>query len=234
MLDETRDEYIRILDGADPLERLNQLALSINEHYFDVGCVLFHLKETDTYKQIEGNKYYSEKHTKWKEFCEDKLSISYRTAQYWLNLYRYFSEMGISRDKLQSLGWSKAKELIDVTEDHVLLDELLTIAEDLTISELQAYIADYKVTDEKPEVTKFKKFAFSLPEAQSEHAQELINAAARACNGNLNEGFFKILIEWSQVYNPLPENAENIYLEDETTLDDNGQDLPTEIIRLFA
>lgn len=233
MIEETEDQYRAILNGKDPLDRLNELALTINEHYFDVGCVLYHLKETDTYKTIEGNKYYSDKHSKWKQFCEEKLSISYRTAQYWLSIYRYFGEMGISRDKLQELGWSKAKEIVDITEDPVLLDEILDKAKDMTIDQLRAYIADFKV-EEPGEVTKFKKFAFSLPAMQSEHAEEIINAATRACGNDMNEGFWKILVEWYQQNNPLPEGSENTYLVSEDNLDDNGQELPDDIMQIFA
>lgn len=234
MIEETEDEYRRIIGNSDPLDKLNELALTINEHYFDVGCVLYHLKETDTYKTIEGNKYYSDKHTKWKAFCEEKLSISYRTAQYWLNLYRYFSEMGIAREKLANLGWSKAKELIDVTEDPVILDQILEAAPDMTIAQLQAYIQDFKVdVDGEAETVSFKKFTFSLPAAMSEHAQEVVNAAARECGNDLNEGFFKILIEWYQIKNPLPEGSENMFLVSDDTLDDFGQELPEEVQKLF-
>lgn len=231
MIEETREEYLTILNGADPLDKLNEIAATINEHYFDVGCILYHLKESDTYKQIDGEKYKSEKHSKWKQFCEDKLSISYRTAQYWVNLYRYFSEMGISRDKIQSLGWSKAKELIDSTDDPEVLDRFIQAAEEMTINELQAFIESYTENGEPGEVTKFKRFNFNLPEAMSEHAEEILKLAAKSCDGNQNEAFFKILIEWSQVYHPLPDNAENTYLVE---ADENGQALPDNILKLFA
>lgn len=236
MIEETQGEYERILAGSDPLDKLSELSIQINENYFDVGCVLFHLKEMDTYKTIEGKKYYSEKHTKWKEFCEDHLSISYRTAQYWLNLYRYFSEMGISRDKLRNLGWSKAKELIDVTEDVAVLDSLIQAAEKMTITDLQAYITDFEQkvdTDEEAEIVKYKKFNFSLPAAQSVHAQEIVEAAARECGNNMNEGFWQILVEWYQWKNPLPPGSDDVYLVSESMLDDSGQELPKELQELF-
>lgn len=237
MIEESSDEYDRILGGAEPLEKLGELALTINEHYFDVGCILFHLKENDIYKMIEGKKYYSDKHTKWKQFCEENLSVSYRTAQYWLNLYRYFTEMGISRDKLGTLGWSKAKELIDVTEDAADLDRIIKAAEDMTIAQLQAYIADYKVEVDggtPAETVKFKKFTFHLPAAMSEHAEEILSQAAASCNGDLNEGFFKVLIEWQQVMHPLPVGSENVYLVSEDNLADDGSELPADIMKIFA
>lgn len=235
MSEETYDEYANILAGNDPIARLNELALTINEHYFDVGCILYHLKEDDIYKTIDGNKYYSDKHTKWKQFCEDHLSVSYRTAQYWLNLYRYFSDMGISRDKLRSIGWSKAKELIDITDDPSTLDIILTRAEQMTIGELRAFIEDYKVTENATaEVTKFKKFVFNLPAAQSEHAEEIIKAAARHTEGDMNEAFWMIALEWYQRHHPLDEDAERVYLVTEDSLDDNGQVLPEEIMQILA
>lgn len=233
MIEETVDEYERILGGANPIEKLNELARVINEHYFDVGCILYHLKEDDIYKTIDGNKYYSDKHTKWKNFCDDHLSVSYRTAQYWLNLYRYFTEMGISRDKLVNIGWSKAKELIDITEDPALLDDILSKAEEMTIGQLRAYIEEYKVNDADPEFVKFKRFTFNLPGIQSEHADEILKIAQAECNGDLNEGFWKIILEWYQMKNPLPVDSDDVYLLKTDNLDDYGQELPREVSELL-
>lgn len=209
------EEFERILDGKPAIERLNELALVVNEHYFDIGCVLYHLKEGDLYKTIEGNKYYSENHSKWKQFCEDNLNVSYRTAQYWLNLYRYFTSMDIDRERLQQIGWSKAKELIDFTEDYAVLDEALTRAETMTLGELKSYIATYKesIGEDTRETVSFKKFVLSLPEAQAVHAEEILKAAMRETNGNMNEAFFKILIEWNQFTYPIPEEDYNTFVE---------------------
>lgn len=214
MVDNPDADYERILGGKDPIEALNELSLTVHEHYYDVGCILYHLKDGDGYKTIDGNFYYSEKHSKWKQFCEDKLTISYRTAQYWLNLYRYFLAMDIGRDKLQLLGWSKAKELIDVTEDAAKLDEIIAAAETMTLNELRAYIANYKVSIGKDtrETVDFKKFSHSLPMAQAEHAEEIIKAAMRETNGDQNEAFWKILVEWHQFTNPIPDVDYDTYL----------------------
>lgn len=220
MTEETEFEYESILDGKSPIDRIKQLAENYNETCYDIGCILYHLKENDTYKTINGTKYYSDNHSKWKLFCEENLSISYRTAQYWLNLYRYFVvDMGMSKDGLKGMGWAKAKELIDITDDVDVLTKFVNESKDKTINELKASITDYQKKDgqDTRDVVTFKAFNFRLPAIQAEHAAEIIAIAQQQCNGDLNEGFWKVLIEWYQSNLPVKstEDKETFLEKDE-------------------
>jgi hypothetical protein len=233
---DTQQEYEDLVGNVGPIQRIKELAEKYNENCYDIGCVLFHLKENDIYKTIDGSKYYSDKHTKWKGFCEENLSISYRTAQYWLNLYRYFiAEMGMSKTILQELGWSKAKELIDITDDPDKLSELVMSAKTMTINDLRATIVDFlqREGQDNREITKFKSFNFRLPEMQSEHAAEILDLAAKSCDGDRNQAFFKIFLEWFQFNNPVSEQEKNTYLVNTDTLDDNGEQLPESILSIL-
>jgi hypothetical protein len=200
-----RSDAERLIDSA------NKLANSIHDKYWDLGEVLYELKENDFYKLIEGKKYYSDKHTKWKSFCEDKLDIGYRTAQYWLNIYRYFTDMGIEKDELKKIGWSKAKELIDLTEDVNVLRSAMKKAESSTLEELQHFCAtieksEKKLGEDTRETLKTSKFTFYFQEAAAEAVEEIINETAQKCEGDRNAALFQILIEWKQAQ--IPENVD--------------------------
>jgi hypothetical protein len=185
------------------LDQAIALSNTVQDNYFDLGYVLYELKEGDYYKLIDNKAYYSDKHSKWKQFCEEKLPISYRTAQYWLNLYRYFNEMNVDKEVLKRIGWSKAKELIDFTDNADTLNEALELAENGTIGELRAYVKRFKESVEgTSEVLKGIKFNFKLFEEAAEGANLALAAAGRTTDGDLNQAFFKICIEWYQLTNP--------------------------------
>jgi hypothetical protein len=190
-------------DAADLINRAKILANNIQDNYFDLGELLYEIKEGDHYKLIDNKKYYSDTHAKWKSFCEDNLSVSYRTAQYWLTIYRYFTDMGIGKEAVSKIGWSKAKELVDLTDDTNVLRHAMDIAETQTMQELKAYIAEVKSGTEKSgedtrEEVKFKEFKFKFYEAAAESMEQILQEAMKDTSGNKNEAVFKIFIEWYQ------------------------------------
>lgn len=190
-------EAVRLLSDAI------KLANNIQGKYFDLGEMLYELKENDYYKMIDGGKYYSDNHTKWKQFCEENLPIGYRTAQYWLQIYRYFTDMGVDKDRLTMVGWSKAKELIDLTDNTNILEEGLKLAETGTLQQVQSFVAHVKATTEKVgedtrETLNGKKFNFMFYEAAGETVEQILNEAAQDTGGNIQDAFFKILVEWYQ------------------------------------
>jgi hypothetical protein len=180
-----------------------KLANSVQDQYFEFGALLYELKENDYYKLIDNKKYYSDNHKKWKLFCEENLPVSYRTAQYWLSIYRYFTDMGVTKERLQSVGWSKAKELIDITEDTNVLEKALKVAESGSIQQLQAYIATIekkseKVGEDERETLKSYQFNFKLYEASGETVDQILDKVAETTGGDKNQALFKIMIEWYQ------------------------------------
>jgi hypothetical protein len=192
-----KSEATRLLDSAV------KLANNIQGKYFDLGEMLYELKENDYYKLIENGKYYSDNHSKWKQFCDENLPIGYRTAQYWLSIYRYFTDMGVEKERLAKVGWSKIKELIDLTDNTNLLEEALKVAETGSLKDVQSYVAHIKSTTEQVgpdtrETLNGKKFEFMFYEAAAETVDQILTEASLDTNGNMNEALFKVLIEWHQ------------------------------------
>lgn len=213
--------FEELTSNNDAISLAKKLAENVQETYFDLGCLLYHIKEDDIYKTYNNNKYYADNHAKWKLFCEENLSVSYRTAQYWLNLYRYFTDMGISKEKVVNIGWSKAKELIDFTDDINKLERALKVAEEGTLEDLKHHIDTVKSIEEKVgednrEVLKSKIFNFKLYEAAAETVDEILEKVCLQEKCSKSEALFKIFIEWHQINTYVEAKEEDlITIEDE-------------------
>lgn len=187
--------YTELTKNVGALYVAQLLARSVQENYYDLGCVLYHLKESGDYSRY-CPQYNKPNHGSWKDFCNEQLDgISYRTAQYWINLYRYFRDMGVSKEDVLKMGWSKAKELIDSTDRKEELDALITYAETHTIDEVRDHV-DGLLNDAQPQAYTFQ---FRLYEGAGEAAREYLNEVALETNGDLNHAFFKILVEHKQL-----------------------------------
>lgn len=193
------------MNSNELVQHAIKLADTVQDHYYDLGAVLFRLKDEGHYKIVDEKRYWSEKHSGWKQFCEDKLSVSYRTAQYYLRMFEYFEAMNISKADLQGIGWSKAKELIDVSDNEEVLKACIERAKTGTLQELQSYISTFveRVGEDHREELKGKVFNFKIYEAAGETVDQILDIAARSTKGNRNEAFFKVCVEWFQNTNPL-------------------------------
>lgn len=212
--------FEELTDVTEPIHLAKTLANDVQDSYFDLGCLLYHIKNDDIYKTYDGKKYYSDKHKLWKRFCEDHISVSYRTAQYWLNIYRYFTDMGISKERLKQVGWSKAKELIDLTDDTNILEAAIKIAEDphKTIRDLEAFCdtierSETKIGEDTRETLKATAFNFKFYEAAAETVEQIVNQTAQGTGGDRNQALFKIVIEWYQSQN-------EVILDETVSIDD--------------
>lgn len=183
------------------VEYVKALALAVQDNYYDIGRALYILKTTNGYFAA-GEKYNQPNHGGWKDFCTEQLDgVSFRTAEYWLNIYRYFSQMGVTRERLKSIGWSKAKALIDFTEISEKLEEALVVAEKHTLEDVKAYISTQHNLEGEDTRTRTvtKRFSFAFHEEAAKAVEEILAQAAEDCDGDLNSALFKIMVEWSQL-----------------------------------
>jgi hypothetical protein len=102
--------------------------------------------------------------------------------------------MGISKVEVVQMGWSKAKELIDSTDNKQQLEELITYAETHSIDEVRDRVDS--LSGDAPTTYNFQ---FRLYERAGEAAKEYLSEVANQTNGDLNEAFFKILVEHKQL-----------------------------------
>lgn len=178
------------------------LSKSVNLTYYDMGEALFYIKNSDIIDTVDDGAYSNDK-ASWKRFCEDKLEISYRTAQYWLNIYEYFYSMNIDKDELATVGWSKSKEIVDVTDVPQHLDTMLKYAKEHSIQELKDYIINYKVkygiNDGEP-LNTYTSIKFKLPAYQSEVVDNALSMAKEIFGTtDNNDSLANILLDWTQM-----------------------------------
>jgi hypothetical protein len=214
MSDELFEE---LTDNKDPIELARKLSNTVQETYFDVGCLLWHIKDRDLYKTVDNKRYYSNDHTKWKEFLTENFSVGERTARYWMDIYEYYSKMGVTKDQLRMIGWSKAKELVDITENVNILKEGMDIAENGTIKDVKAWKALVEkqtevLGEDTRETLTSQKFTFKYFEANAETFKSILEQAAKETNGDENEAMFKIAVEWLQSH--IPENGSSPLIYD--------------------
>lgn len=191
------------LDDLSP-ENLTSVAISlsktVNTRYYSLAKVLHRIKETQAYKYID-NEVYAIGNAGWQRFCEDKLEISYRTAQYWVNMYEYFESMNLTLDELQQISWSKAKELVNVTDNREELLRLIEYARHNGIESLKSLVS--KVKSEKLDITEplntYETIKFRLPAYQANEVTKAIELAKDVFSiENDNEAFAAVALDWLQ------------------------------------
>ncbi len=76
----------------------------------------------------------------FEDYIEKELGVKYRKARYLINIYDYFTALGIDETKLGQMGWSKAKELVGkATKEN--FDELVEFANNHTRDEWSSTFA---------------------------------------------------------------------------------------------
>lgn len=192
-------EFDKIVGNKDPIEVVKVYARAVADHYYDVGMMLYVIKENDLYHNVERGKYISENHKLWRAFVEDHISdIGYRTAQYWINTWHYFWSMNKTKADLQGIGWAKAKELINVTEDEEVLNELLEFAKDNTIDALKNEIQKHLPPAKKKDPV--FKLSIKTSEAVGVSIQDSIEFAKKVFDQTEDDkALIELIIEWRQL-----------------------------------
>lgn len=188
-----------IVGNKDPIHVVQIYAKEVVSHYYDVGMLLYVIKENELYHNVEKGKYVAENHKLWKQFVEEQIpDIGYRTAQYWINMWHYFWSMNKSKADLDGIGWAKAKELVNVTEDGEVLDELLEFAKDNTIEALKAEIQKHLPTEKKKDPV--FKLNLKTSVAIGETITEALSLSKKVNDsGDDNAALIEIIVEWYQL-----------------------------------
>lgn len=186
-----------ILAEQDALTAAQSLVDRAEQTDFTLGGVLRHIHETGAFKSIgyDGKRGFV-------DYCEQTLGIAYRKAHYLMTIYTAFAMIGADEEKLQQIGWSKAKELarIETTKLKKDFDSLIEKATEMTRTDLTAHIKKaYKVTTRGGgDQVALTSFSFRLAEEDA----EMVNAGlaeAGAMTGepdNLSKSFAYIVGDW--------------------------------------
>jgi hypothetical protein len=128
------------------------------------------------------NRYFAEwGHNSFEEFAEKELEMGYRKARYLVEIHDTILKVGLSRDQVIRVGWTKMRELSGpLKEDPKGAKKLLAEAEKKTVKELMDSIRIRKGVKARSEVLRISvKFDAS--------AGKIITDAVNLANGEIGE-----------------------------------------------
>lgn len=176
-----------------------ELSDGVSSTYYDLGELLFYIKNSGILSEVDGG-IYADNTASWKRFCEDKLSIGYRTAQYWINIYEYFRAYFIEKSDLAAIGWAKAKAMVDITDDPKQLATIIQFAKEHTVQELEAYLQNFKEKNLLEPLNTYKSLKFSFPAYQAEVVADAITLGKEVFGtAKEEEVLASILLDWTQL-----------------------------------
>lgn len=184
-----------LLAEKDALEAAKELVNRAEETEFTLGGVLAHIQREGIHQKLG----YAGKRG-FEDYIEQELGVKYRKARYLINIYEYFTQLGIDETRLGSIGWSKAKELVGVaTKEN--FDDLVQFAQDNTRDALIEHIrTEYVDAGEEGEQARVKRtiLKFALFEDQANTVTRALDAAkAQQGSDNADAALEFICAEWS-------------------------------------
>jgi hypothetical protein len=185
-----------ILAESDALTAALSLVNRAEQTDFTLGGVLRHIHETGAFKSIgyDGKRGFD-------DYVRAVLGMEPRKSRYLMATYTAMALVGADEERLQSIGWSKVKELarIETAALKKNLDTLLTDAETMTRDDLIASIKKrFKVTSRGTnDGVTLTDFKFRLAEEDAAAVNEgLTEAKALVGEDDLNKAFAYIVGDW--------------------------------------
>lgn len=108
---------------TDLLEEAKVLADQAETAYFRLGGILLQIKEIDLHTDAGYSK------EEFASYVNDEVGVDYRKAQYLMNIYTFFTNLGMGPEELRGIGWSKAKEISRIKGERTE-DEIRAVIED--------------------------------------------------------------------------------------------------------
>lgn len=195
-------EVAEMINGADDLIALAQsLEEEANTKVWQMGGVLFHIRQSKAYLEVEGGDEYKETGG-FQKFIEEHFGLEYRVAMYWIKIYHAFNVAGIedAASKVAKLGWTKAKTIAPLMlEEGSKPDELVELAENNTVAELSEAIKDTTTVGGTPgERVKRLTLKFRFLEEQAATVNGILTASMEQFGvKKLEEALFQIVTEWA-------------------------------------
>lgn len=97
------------------LAAATKLYSEVERTYLTIGGCLAVIQREDMHadpKLVKKGSVYEPGQKGFKAFCEEVMAMSYRKAQYLINIYETISKLGISEAQLAGIGWSKLKDAV--------------------------------------------------------------------------------------------------------------------------
>lgn len=182
--DEKKDEYPAELlsEGGEKdeevLPKIKSLLDVVDTNYLDIGRLLWRVNEKNLYQL--GN------YESFDEYVENELGFKRRKAKYLVSIWkRLRAELGVKKEKIEKVGWTKAKVILPVVNEENV-ERWLDKAKVMSVPELAAEVAQArgKEEKEKPEEDQYKTFTVRLAMPQYENVESALSLAQMKTNSD--------------------------------------------------
>jgi hypothetical protein len=195
------------------LAAATKLYSEVERTYLTLGGCLAVIQRDDLQadpKLVKKGSVYEPGQKGFKSFCEEVVSISYRKAQYLINIYETVSKLGISESQLAGIGWSKLKDAVGyLNTEGAEVEEVLAAAKEMNgtdfANEMKKRIVDAGgKLHGRSNSTEMTIFRFALHMDQGEKLAEALDSAADALGvakpsedkGTMGQCLDHIVTEW--------------------------------------
>lgn len=196
-------ETVEPMATVDRAEQVRRLILDtkrvIGGSYIDMA-LLAH--------EVDSEKYY----VRWgyvelKDYAEQELDMKYRKLRYFVEIGAKAKELGLSKERLEAIGWSKVSLIAGIL-DADNMDEWLDRAEKMSTRKLAEEVKIRKVNDPEAVVPQLTILKLKLPEIIANVVMEAINTAKKLTNtDDMAAALEMICSDWLEVQNTTPERV---------------------------
>lgn len=186
----------------------------VSRAYYDLGELFYTIFETSAYEELGyvGPGAFG-------KYCTEELGYNQDSAVERIRVFRTFSEIGVTKEELESVQFSKALKLVPIINQENK-DFWLDKAKGLTVKELRAEIKNLVGNLVKAEQTDMDMnvedktkvaFRFKYLDTDADFIQKALAAADLQydCGGNLNLALKHILQDYSTVFHDKSITLEN-------------------------
>lgn len=185
----------------------------VSKAYYDLGELFYKIFDSSAYEELG---YVGQ--GAFAKYCTEELGYNHDSALERVRIYKTFYELGITKEELEDISFSKALKLVPII-NHDNKQYWLDLAKKLTVKELRAEIKnlvgniakaeqtdmDMSVQDRTLTIIKFK-----FADSDADFVQKALSEADQHydCGGNLNLAFKHLLQDYATVF-----HNKNITLE---------------------
>lgn len=185
----------------------------VSKAYYDLGELFYKIFDTSAYEDLG---YVGQ--GAFGKYCTEELGYNHDSALERVRIYKTFYELGITKEELADISFSKALKLVPIiNQDNK--QYWLELARKLTVKELRAEIknlvgniAKAEQTDMDMSVTDsiFTTLKFKFADSDADFAQKTLAEADQHydCGGNLNLALKHLFQDYSTIF-----HNKNITLE---------------------
>jgi len=184
----------------DLRKEVKQKLEAINEHWYDVSLAFHRIRSEELFR-LWGYKSF-------REYVKgEDLGLEYRIAAYRANIGAEIERLGITKDAVKDMGWTKFREITKLLDEETSAEEIRQVfskVKELSVRETQEYVKAKQMEGEGtptgPETLSFRLKGDSA--AVIKEALALAKKLAPETEDSDTAAITYICLEWMSNYNP--------------------------------